>query len=61
MTLASSVGICSWKTVWSKLVLALTCAPNRIPVDCRNEMMSCFGKWRVPLNAMCSTTWARPR
>ena len=27
-------------TVWSKLVLALICAPKRMPVDCRNATTS---------------------
>ena len=56
-----SVGTWSMKIVSSKLVLALTSAPKRMPIDSRKFTSCCFEKFFVPLNAMCSTKCARPR
>jgi hypothetical protein len=47
--------------VSSKLVDALTCGPNRAPIDSRNDTSSPGLKLRLPLKAMCSRKWARPR
>jgi len=44
----------------SKLVNAFTLGPNRIPIDSMNVTMSLFGKFFVPLNAMCSMKCASP-
>jgi hypothetical protein len=56
-----SVGTCSMYTVSSKLVKAFTLGPKRMPIDSMNDTISRRGKFFVPLNAMCSTKWARPR
>ena len=47
-------------TVSSKLVNAFTLGPNCMPIDSMNFTMSLFGKFFVPLNAMCSTKCASP-
>jgi len=47
--------------VSSNEVLALTPGPSRIPIDSMKVIRSCLAKCLLPLNAMCSSTWATPR